>query len=68
MKIKLIVILIDLHCCNIPKGYSSKFQYVNLVEIIATQHYTSTVQNMLPEQKKLQNDRMETTCTKAMSI
>ena len=42
-KIKFIVILIYLHCCNIPKGYSSKFQYVNIVEITTTQHYTSTV-------------------------
>ena len=41
-KIKFIVIPIYLHCCNIPKGYSSNsskvIDYVNIVEITATQH------------------------------
>ena len=58
-KIKFIVIPICLHCCNIPKGYSSNSSkisdYVNIVEITATQHYTRIVQNRFPEQKILEN-------------
>ena len=45
--IKFIVIPINLHCFNIPKGYisnSSKISdYVNNVEITATQHYTRII-------------------------
>ena len=41
-KIKFIVIPIYLHCCNTPKGCSSNSSkvsdYVNIVEITATQH------------------------------
>ena len=66
-KIKFIVISISLHCCNIPKGYSSSSSkisdYVNIVEIIATQHYARIVQNRFPDQKMLENDRMETVST-----
>ena len=46
-KIKFIVIPIYLHCCNIPKGHSSISSkisdYVNILQITATQHYTRTV-------------------------
>ena len=41
-KIKFVVTPICLHCCNIPKGYSSNSfkisDYVNIVEITVTQH------------------------------
>ena len=46
-KIKIIVIPIYLHYCNIPKGHSSNSSnisdYVNTVKITATQHYTRIV-------------------------
>ena len=46
-KIKSIVIPIYLHCWNIPKEYSSNnskiSDYVNIVEITATLHYTRIV-------------------------
>ena len=40
-KIKFIAIPIYLHCCKIPEGYSSNISdYVNIVEITSSQHYT----------------------------
>ena len=46
-KIKFTVIPIDLHCRDIPKEYSSNSSeisdYVNIVEITATQHYARIV-------------------------
>ena len=58
-KIKFIVIPICLHCCNIPKRYSSNSSkisdYINITEITATHHYTRIVQNRFPEQKILEN-------------
>ena len=43
-KIKIIFIRDHLRCCKIPKGYSSSSSsisnYVNIVEIASTQHYT----------------------------
>ena len=46
-KIKFILTPIYLHCCNIPEGYSSNSSkisdYINIVEITATQHYTRVV-------------------------
>ena len=45
--IKFIVTPICLHSCNIPKGHSSSgskiSDYVNIVEIAATQNYTRIV-------------------------
>ena len=71
-KIKFIVIPIYLHSCNIPKGHrSNSFKisdYVNIVKITATQYYTRIVQNRFPEQKMLENDRMETASTDVTSI
>ena len=44
-KIKIILIPIYLRCCKIPKAYSSNSSnisdYVNIVEITSTQHYTT---------------------------
>ena len=44
-KIKIIFIHYYLRCCKIPKGYSSSSSnisdYVNIVEITSTQHYTT---------------------------
>ena len=44
---KFIVTPIYLHCCNIPEGYSSSSSkisdYINIVEITATQKYTRIV-------------------------
>ena len=49
---------IPLHCCKIPKGYSSNSSnisdYVNIVEITSTQHYTRIAYNMFPKQKMLE--------------
>ena len=46
-KINFIIIPIYLHSCNIPKGHSSNSSkisdYVNIVEITASQHYTTIV-------------------------
>ena len=71
-KIKFIVIPIYLHSCNIPKGHSSNSSkisdYVNVVEITATQHYTRIVKNRFSEQKMLENDGMETASTEVKSI
>ena len=71
-KIKFIFIPIYLHCCNIPKGYSSNSSkisdYINIVEITVTQHYTRVVYNRFPEQKMLENDRMEIATTEVTSI
>ena len=45
-KTKFFVIPIYLHCCKIPKVYSSNssniIDYVNIVGITSTQHYTRT--------------------------
>ena len=39
--IKIIVIPIHLRCCEIPKRYSSNISnYVNIIDITPTQHYT----------------------------
>ena len=71
-EIKFIVIPIYLHCCKISKGYSfnsSKISnYFNIVEITATQHYTRIAKNRFPEQKMLENDRMERASTRVTSI
>ena len=65
-------IFIYLHCRNIPKGYSSNSSeisdYVNIVEVTLTQHYTRIAYNRFPKQKMLENDRMETASTEVMSI
>ena len=43
-KIKFVIIPIYFHCCNIPKGQSSKISdYVNIIEITETQRYTRIV-------------------------
>ena len=42
-----VIVILNLHCCNNPKGYSSSSSkishYVNIVEIAVTQHYTRIV-------------------------
>ena len=59
-------------CCKILKGYisnsSNVSDYVNIVEVTSTQHYTRFAQNRLPEQKVIGKDRMETESTEATSI
>ena len=71
-KIKFIVIPINLHCCNIPTGCSSNSSkisyYVNIIEIAATQHFIRIIQNRFPDQKMLENDRMETVSAEVTSI
>ena len=71
-KMIFIAIPIYLRCCNIPKGYSfnsSKISdFVNIVEITATQDYTRIIWNRFPEQKMVQNDRMETASAEVASI
>ena len=71
-KIKIIFIHNYLRCCKIPKGYTSNSSnisdYVKIVEITSTQYYTRLAWNRLPEQKKLENDRMETASTEVASI
>ena len=66
------MIPIYLRYCKIPKGYSATSSnitdYVNIVEITSTQHYTRIALNRFPEQKMLANDRMETASTEVTSI
>ena len=67
-----VIVILNLYCCNNPKGYSSSSSkishYVNIIEIAVTQHYTQIVYNRFQEQKMLENDRMETASTKVTSI
>ena len=71
-KIKIIFILIYLHCCKYSPRYSSNSSnisdYVNIIEFAWTQHYTRIAQNTFPEQKMLENDTMETESTGVTSI
>ena len=71
-KIKITFIHIYLRCCKVPKRYSSNSSnisdYVNMIEITLTQHYTRLAYNRFPEQKILGNDRMETVRTEATPI
>ena len=63
-KLKIVFIHIYFRCFKIPKANSSNTSnisdYVNIVEIISTQHYTGLSENRFPKQKMLGNDRMET--------
>ena len=52
-----------------PNSNSSNISnYVNIVEITSTQHYTRITQNRFPEQNILGNNTMETTSTEVTSI
>ena len=42
--------------------------YVNILQISSTQHYTRIAQHRFPEQKILENDRMETASTEVTSM
>ena len=61
-----------MRCCKIPKEYSSNSSsisdYVNIFEITLTQHYTKLFYNRFPEQKMLENDRLEAASTVVTSI
>ena len=61
-----------MHCWKIPKGYISNSSnisdYVNIVAITSTQHYTRFAENRFPEQKMLGNTSMETASTEVTSI
>ena len=71
-KIKIIFTPIQLRCCKnsqrISSNSSNISDYVNIVEITSTQHYTRIAQNRFPEQKMLGNDTMETASTEVTSI
>ena len=62
-KIKIIFIHNYLRCCKILKRYSFNSSnisdYVHIVEITLTQHYTKLALIRFPEQKMLENDRTE---------
>ena len=71
-KIKIIFTPIQLRCCKnsqrISSNSSNISDYVNIVEITSTQHYTRIAQNRFPEQKMLGNNTMETASTEVTSI
>ena len=71
-KIKIIFTPIQLRCCKNSQRFSSNSSnisdYVNIVEVTSTQHYTRIAQSRFPEQKMLGNDTMETASTDVTSI
>ena len=61
-----------MRCCKnsqrISSNSSNISDYVNIVEITSTQHYTRIVYNWFPEQKMLGNNTMNTASTSVTSI
>ena len=71
-KIKITFTPIQLCCCKnsqrIRSNSSNISDYVSIVGITSTQHYTRIAQNRFPEQKMLGNDTMEIVSTEVTSI